>query len=328
MKKKQIVTVVFALSGLLTSVAACGAQQPSPPTSGGHMSSPGAATGWAAKVSGDPYAVYKSADLLAISSAFNELRYKCLGENGYPQFLQVLPAQKANSFRNMEETPDFAATFASYGELPWFASEQDARAKGYGLPAQALAPTVMTMDPAIGPVMNDCTKKSLAAVGDRDGTIQNYTELGNTLAGSMGSITDKAKGDLTNQVLACMNKGKYPVDPNGANKNNDWNVDFLVPLGVQPPQLNRDDSGMNGNAVIITPAIPAKPYVPTKEESESAAAMYHCSVETGAHDEWLNDIHQAEATAISQNEAALDELNPKIAALAKSASAALQGHGK
>jgi|GEM_PF-4450830 len=328
MKKKQIVTTVFALAGVLASVAACGAPQPSSPAVGGQTGSHGAVTGRAPKISGDPYAIYKSADLLAINSAFDELKYRCLAENGYPQFLQVLPAQKANAFRGMAETPDFAATFTSYAELPWFASEQDAREKGYGIPGQAIGPTVMTMDPAIGPVMNDCTTKARAAVGDQDGTIQKYTELGNTLAGAIDSIAGKAKGDLTNRVLACMNKSKYPVDPNGANKNNDWNVDFQVPLGVQPPRSHQDVSGMNGNAVIITQAIPAKPYVPTKEESESAAAMYRCSVETGAHDEWLNDIHQAEATAISQNEAALDELNPKITALAKSASAALQGHGK
>lgn len=328
MKKQQIITVVFALAGVLAGVGACGSPHTSPAVQPDHVNSPSTGSGRGVDGGGDPYATYKSADLLAINSAYNELRYGCLAENGYPQFLKVLPAQKANAFRGMAETPDFASTFASYSELPWFDSEQDARTKGYGSPAQALEPIVMTLDPAIGPVMNDCAQKALAAFEDREGTIQKYTQLGNTLAESIDSIAGKAKGDLTNKVFACMNKGKYPVDPNGANKANDWNVDFQVPMGEQPPQPRRDGSGMSGNAVIISPAVPAKPYVPTKEESESAAAMYHCSVETGAHDEWLNDIHQAEATAVSQNEAALDELNPKITALAKSASAALQSHGK
>ncbi|KHL01025.1 hypothetical protein LK10_17850 [Sinomonas humi] len=102
-----------------------------------------------------------------------------------------------------------------------------------------------------------------------------------------------------------------------------WNVDFGVPLGVEPRMPQAEDL-TKGAVTKVIPAEPALEYVPTAKESESAAAMYRCSVETGAHDDWLKIVNDAKNAALAKNEAALIELNPKIKELAKSAARALQ----
>jgi hypothetical protein len=270
----------------------------------------------------DPYNAFLSEDFLAINSAKIELEYKCYAAQGYPQFLSVLPVQKANAFRSLALTPDFKATFASFAELPWFPSEAYARAAGFGHTMAARDAYVFTSDSAFQQTARDCETKALTAMAGSADLIQAYTTLGNTLADAIAAAAKQNKPPLTQKVFACMSKGKYPVDQNGSNKQPIWNVDFGVPYGTPPPQ--HWPNLTKGGAVQIVPAVPEERYVPTPQEADAAAAMYQCSVDSGAHDLWKKAITDAKEKALVQNEASLSDLSPKIHALSKSAALAVQ----
>lgn len=270
----------------------------------------------------DPYNAYLSEDLLAISSAKFEVEYKCYGSNGYPQFLEVLPVEKANAFRGQALTPDFKSTFASFGEIPWFPSEAYARAAGFGHSMPARDPYVHVSDAAFTHVSTSCEEKALATISGSAELLRAYTVLGNKLAEAVETAASKSKGPLTQKVFDCMSKGRYKVEPNGPNKQDIWNVDFGVPYGSQKPQQWPDLT--KGGAVQIVPGTPENRYWPTALESEAAAAMHQCSIESGARDSWNNAINEAKKKALAENEATLSELNPKIRELAKSAAIAVQ----
>jgi hypothetical protein len=271
----------------------------------------------------DPYNAFLSDDLLAINSAKIELEYKCYAANGYPQFLKVLSAQKANAFRSLALTPDFKSTFASFAESPWFPNEAYAKAAGFGHTMAAMDTYVFVSDSSFSQTSEECETKARSAMAGSSELIQPYAALGNTLADAISAAAEKNQHPLTQEVFACMSKGQYPVDENGPNKQPIWNVDFGVPYGTPPPQ--HWPNLTKGGPVQIVPASPEERYVPTSQESEAAAAMYQCSLSSGAHDSWEKAMTDAKNKALVQNESTLSELSPKIHALAKSAALAVQG---
>lgn len=307
---KNIVAIAALLVLLGTAVSGCGNKAPA-----GHsvpIADPS-----------DPYSAYLAEDLLAINSVSRELDYRCYAENGYPEYLEVLPGQKANEFRSAASTPDFKTTFRSYSRSPWFSSEEEARETGYGRTVPGLDAQVFTMDGSFRRVVEDCHDATLKKTSGNAEVVSAYIQLGNALAEGLAAIPSRIKDPLTKEVLECMNRGPYPVDPNGPNKPSGWNVDFGVPLGTQPRIPEATDL-TKGAVTKVIPAEPAQQYVPTAKESDSAAAMYRCSVETGAHDDWVKAVDEAKNAALAKNEATLIELNPKIKELAKSAALALQ----
>lgn len=270
----------------------------------------------------DLYNAFLADDFLTINSARMELEYKCYAANGYPEFLTVLPAQKANAFRSNAVTPDFKSTFASFSELPWFPSEDYAKAAGFGHSTPGMDTFVATADDSFAQTAQDCEGETLTAIAASAELIRDYTALGNSLAEALTVAANQNKEPLTKDVFACMSRGDYPVDENGSNKQDIWGVDFGVPYGSPPADYYPDLT--KGGAVQIVPATPEGTYVPTSEESNAAAAMYRCSVESGAQDAWQKAMNDAKQKALAENEATLTELNPKIQALAKSAALAVQ----
>ncbi len=312
--------LIFGLVGMSTiSLTGCGTA--GTPARGSQSLPPGPLPS-ATTDANDPYNAFLADDFLTINSARMELEYKCYAANGYPEFLKVLPAQKADAFRSMALTPDFKSTFASYAELPWFPSEDYARAAGFGHPTPGQETFVSTSDASFTRTAQDCEAETLATISGSAELIGAYTALGNSLAEALATAARANKGPLTKDVFACMNKGEYPVDEDGSNKQDIWGVDFGVPYGKPAPLTFPDLS--KGGAVQIVPAIPEGPYIPTSEESNAAVAMYRCSVESGAQVAWQRTMNDAKQKALSENEATLTELNPKIQALAKSASLAVQ----
>lgn len=273
----------------------------------------------------DPYSAYLAEDLLTINSAGRELDYRCYADNGYPEYLEVLPEQKANQFRSSASTPDFKTTFTSFAESPWFSSEEDAKAKGYGRTIPGLDAQVFSMDSALAKVVGNCNEATLKKTAGNEEVVSDYIQVGNALAEALAVIPNQAKDPGTKKVFECMGRAQYPVDPNGPNKSVGWGVDFGVPLGTEPRMRQAEDL-TKGAVTKVIPAEPALQYVPTAMESESAAAMYRCSVETGARDDWLKIVNDAKNAALAKNEATLIELNPKIKELAKSAARALQAN--
>ena len=271
----------------------------------------------------DPFSAYLADDVLTINSATRELDYRCYAENGYPEFLEVLPAQKANQFRSLATTPDFKTTFTEFSKSPWFSSEEAARATGYGRSIAGLDAQVINVDGSAVEVARDCNDATQKKLSGIDETLIPYVQLGDALAEALATSSGRNEKGLTKRVFECMEKSKYPVDPNGPNKSPIWGVDFGIPLGAAP-RLPEAPELTQGYGKKVIPAEPTQRYLPTPQESESAAAMYRCSVETGARDEWVKAVNEVKNAALAKHEATLLELNPKIKELAKSAVLALQ----
>ncbi|WP_422935789.1 hypothetical protein [Sinomonas sp. P47F7] len=271
----------------------------------------------------DPYSAFLADELLSINSAMRELEYRCYADNGYPEYLEVLPALKANEFRSSASTPDYETTFRAFSESPWFTSEENARATGYGSSIPGLDAQVVPDDRSILKVFEDCRQASLRRTSGNEDVVNAYSQLGNVLAETLATSPSQNKDALTKRVFECMDKGRYPVDPNGPHKSIRWGVDFGVPLGVAPRMPEAVDL-TQGTGTKVIPAEPTQHYFPTAEESESAAAMYRCSLETGAQTDWNRANNDTKNAALAKNEATLTELNPKIRELAKSAAAAVQ----
>lgn len=319
MKNILSITAIVALIGIGGTGCASGNSQPE--------SKSGSPQGLQSRVgdANDPFDAYLAADLLAINSALRELDYKCYADNGYPQYLDVLPAQKANDFRSSALTPDLETTFASFSALPWFESEESARATGYGHSYPAMDPVIFATDPALVEVIKECRGETMQKVSGSEELLGEYSQLGNTLTEAIIVAAKQNKAPLTDKVFACMAKGPYAVDANGPNKSDDWGVDFGVPLGSQPqPEFAAPPKG---STTQVLPGSPAKVYVPTAQESDSAAEMHRCSLESGAQEVWLKAMMTAKEAAVAENEAKLTELNPAIKELAKSAAMALQTKG-
>jgi len=270
----------------------------------------------------DPYNLYLADDLLQINSSLTELQFKCFAQNGYPEFLDVLPAQKADDFRTLAETPDFRSTFSSYAELPWQVSSDAAKRHGFGRDVLPIVRSVVVKDTAFPVVQQNCRTEALAAASGNQGLIQQYVSLGNTLASALVVADDKYRPSFNDKVFKCMGEKGSPVDKGGPNVHPVWQVDFQVPLGsvTEPPFPNLK----GGGNTVINPGRPGVAYMPTAEESRAAETMYRCSVDSGAKSDWENAMNEAKKTALSTQEAQISELNPAIKQLAKSAAAATQ----
>lgn len=269
----------------------------------------------------DPYGTYLGMDLLNINSAINASQYNCYADNGYPQFLEVLPEQKADSFRSIADTPDFPTAFASFTDSPWFSSEEQAKSLGFGKTSSPTERSVVVMDTSFPSVMADCRKSVLEDLGVNATIINQYIQLGNTLVDTIvaaGSIQPA----LDSRIFDCLEKRGYPLDRGGANIDPTWGVDFGIALGsvVSPPFPDLTKQG----SIAVVPAS-SETYTPTAEESKMAGDMYKCSVETGSKTEWEKNILNAKNTVLNSNETALTELNPEIRSLAAKVSAALAG---
>lgn len=149
-------------------LTACGVSEGSSGSSSQHSISTSTEVRSRPSVASDPndlYNAYLADDLLAINSATVELEYKCYAESGFPQFLEVLAAQKANSFRSLATTPDFKSTFISFSELPWYPNEEYARSVGFGRDTPGLDSFVNVSDPSFRLLSEQCKESASSAIG-------------------------------------------------------------------------------------------------------------------------------------------------------------------
>lgn len=308
-KSMAIAGVVLLAAGLVTG---CTANTPLAIQSGSSSAAPRGTSG------AGTHPAFRAQDLLDIYAAVTEITYECYASHGYPQFKQVLPEQRRNLFRSLPSTPDYVTAFAKLKKVPWFESEEDARLSGYGQGFPAVVTSVYAMDVAFRDVARTCAAQANEQIPGSQEFVASYSGLGATLADALKSVTDRDWDAVTENIFTCMAKNGFPVSSTGDNVSPKWTVDFGVLLGKQPtpefPQI------AEGAKIQIVPTMPAKGYFPTPEESESAAVMHRCSVETGARGAWEDAISAVEFETVSINESKLTKLNAKIPALLAAAS--------
>jgi hypothetical protein len=262
----------------------------------------------------EPYATFRSDLLLNVYTVFKEAEFKCLAQNGYPQFDAVLPKLLSNSFTSLAETPDFGPTLHGYAKSPWFDSEEEARESGFGHAINARDAYVFVNDPEFAGKQNDCAALSLQHHPGARELISGYINVGNNLARAVAKAGQEIKPGLMNSVYQCMAEKNHRLDARGKNILPDWQVDFGIELGDQKAFPRQEPSA--GENIQIIPAVEAQPYVPTEAESDTAADVYRCSVETGARDSWASSIKKKKLDELEINSKALGDLTPALQKLA------------
>jgi len=252
---------------------------------------------------------------LAINSALTEAQYKCYASNGYPQFLEVLPEQKQDSFRGRADTPDFSTTFASLSESRWFANEDQARRMGLGKITNPTPRSVFVTDTSFLGVKETCQTSTMKRLGIDAKTFQSYIELGNRLAETLGQLGNGNLNSSNDKVFDCLKQKGHSVDKNGPNKDPNWGADFGITLGKVSESQSEETADSSPGPVTIKPA-ESQTYTPTADESKLAVDLYRCSLETGVKADWDKQVADAKQKALKANETQLTDLGPKIKQLA------------
>jgi hypothetical protein len=257
----------------------------------------------------DPYDIYRSHDLQTIDAAQKLGLYKCLAAEGFPQLL--------------ENDPDPEGADASEGlEFPdnlWFDSEEQARQNGFGHNEPGRRSTFRLKDPAYIAHIDSCMSSAWEALGaDAERTIVTYAQLGNKLRGEAFTTINERIPEFRDRIYKCLQKEEAPVSQQA---DNEWGLSFNFTVGslegVEPKEIEGLQPG-------FSEAIPERKYIPTPKESEIAAQVHNCAVDTGVKKEVQELAYRDRKATIAKVETELTELNAKISDMAAK-SAALRG---
>ncbi|MCX2748383.1 hypothetical protein OOZ51_11215 [Arthrobacter sp. MI7-26] len=265
---------------------------------------------------------YLSDEVLTLNASVTELNYRCLADNGFPEFVAVLPAQKANKFRTIPPNLDFKAMFDDVTRSPWFETKDDAKALGYGRNAKGLDTRVVVSDPAFLAVAKECGDKVQAKLPGSHDVLATYADIGVKIIKAINDAGESSFKASSGAVYDCMAQHKFPVSSTAPNRVAPWGVDFGVPLGSQPPRPPANDP-VSSHGVNIIPAVPGSEYAPSAEEKESATIMFNCSIETGVRTQWKKSVDDAIRATLAENQSSLDSLRTKLTEMAKAASDAV-----
>lgn len=258
-----------------------------------------------------PFSTFKADQLNSIQLAQRVMRLECIADNGYPDIAATIATKEDSGVRGQLEVTS---------DDHFFASAEDAAARGFGQPTPASPAKVIPHDAAFGAISDTCDEQAWQALGENaQATVFEYQGIHARLSSGPMNAVSRVMPDLTAKLAECLSDQGHPVTTGGGS----WGMDFGIKLGT----LERPDAERPGpratKGLEILPATPANPYIPTAEESVLASALYECSQTTGVRAEMDQVILAAQQKAAGGEAAAIENLNPKIQALAdKSGSAA------
>ncbi|WP_405056075.1 hypothetical protein OG474_25435 [Kribbella sp. NBC_01505] len=231
-----------------------------------------------------PYDVFRGDLLDAIAAAVRVDRDHCLAEAGYPELQQAAGRQRSGTFDDLRvSTSSFGATSAA-----------EARRRGFGRELPAEPPAIRSTSQKFSDAVDRCTQEANARRGPDAMDVQSrYYDLGNQLRMALRPVyADAMPARFAVPVLACLQgKGFTSTD-----KTADIRT-FGVAFG-------RPD---------------ARPYVPTAQESDLAAAWHDCTTAAGWTRYQLDRALALEASTVRRLKPQLDELTPAIESLAHKA---------
>ncbi|MET3923206.1 hypothetical protein ABIB26_004167 [Arthrobacter sp. UYEF20] len=243
-----------------------------------------------------------------IQHAQTVTRLGCIADNGFPDIATLIP-KKLSTVQGQNEVSD---------QDVFFASAEDAAARGFGHPVPATPAKLIPHDPAYEAISDTCGEQAWQALGEgAEATVLQYRQLhSRLLAAPMNAVSTSMPGWAA-KLAHCLSDQGHPVTTGGGT----WGMDFGIALGglERPHDERPTPTGTKG--VEIIPGGPANRYIPTAEESLLASALYECSQTTGVRAELDHITLSAEQKAEADNAAAIKELSPKIQSLADRAGA-------
>lgn len=243
-----------------------------------------------------------------IQHAQTVTRLGCIADNGFPDVATLIP----NKLSTAQDQTEVSA------EDVFFASAQDAAARGFGHPVPASPAKLIPHDPAYEAISDTCNKQAWQALGDdAEATVLQYHQLhSRLLAAPMNAVSTSMPG-WSAKLAQCLSDQGHQVATGGGT----WGIDFDITLGgLERPNEQRPTPTATKGVEII-PGTTANPYIPTAEESVVASALYECSQTTGVRAELDRITHSSRQEAEADNAAAIKDLTPKIQAVADKAGA-------
>ncbi|MEV8518076.1 hypothetical protein [Dactylosporangium sp. NPDC051484] len=252
-----------------------------------------------------------------IDYAVQRMRDTCMQAAGYPQNLQAIPDRPSNPYQSLTiKAQDFGPV-----------TEDEARRLGFGHDTQGEPPRVVSFDPNYDLNLDRCKKSAEEKLGtDARETRQSYNGLVNDLLAYRREVTDNVPADLPEKTLRCMESKGYTVADRAEFLKKPQPQRFGVKFGVldSVPEVTWTPPQVPGT-VQVGPAIPARKYRPTAEESALAVAWFRCGEETGRIKHMVAAASALQLRYVEKYQDRLGELNPKIEALARNAAALATG---
>ncbi|GAB3933687.1 hypothetical protein GCM10029976_041540 [Kribbella albertanoniae] len=249
-----------------------------------------------------PYDAFRGDLLDVIAAAVLVERDRCMAKADYPELQEIGGQPASGSF------DDLKVTAAAFGAT----SAVEARRRGFGRDVPAEPPAVRSTSQKFSDAMDRCTQEANARLGPNAMEVQSrYYDLGNQLRMALRPVyADKMPPRFAVPVLACLRaKGFTSKTPDVRT--------FGIPFGNAGPEPS---PGWDKRGVLqVRPANPARPYVPTSQESALAAAWYDCTTTAGWPRFQLTRALALQATTVHNLKPQLDELTPTIKSLAHQA---------
>jgi hypothetical protein len=297
---------------IVVGAAACSTAKPSneprPPAG-----SPAAET--SAGAPRQPYDILLGDQLGVIDYSQLKVRNKCLADAGFPQELRAMRSRPNNPISHL------LVSARSFGPT----SEAEARASGFGSALAAEPPVVVSFDKSFDAEMERCTRQANEQLGfDSVKILTAYQDLANQLGAYRSEIDRQLPKDLPEKLLSCMDDEGYRADRTRFLQTPDPAL-FGVQLG-----RNENAPGENWRprrrpgTVQVGPALPARRYTPTAEESELAVAWLRCRKSTRLAEHQLEAAYAAQQRYVERFETQIAELNGQVTAMARKAAAVAQ----
>ncbi|MEV0895812.1 hypothetical protein [Actinoplanes sp. NPDC049802] len=263
-----------------------------------------------AAVSGKSFDLIQGEKIDLLEYAVRKLTGSCLKDAGYPQMANV-GVQRQNGTEMM--------FVLDGGRFRGFTSEKQARERGFGSVYPAEPARLVSYDKNFDKKLEECTDEANEKLGeDSRKTIEAYNEVANQVAGEFAVFLRKRVPSDIPALADCLEKEGFPLRDREAFLKM-WDVKhFGIKLGANKKIDQWAPSPAKGG-VQIGPPVAERPYTPSPQEAELAAAWYRCDAASGRVEKLLKDANATAAEITARNEDKLAELNPKIEDLAKKA---------
>ncbi|WP_344157275.1 hypothetical protein, partial [Kribbella yunnanensis] len=263
-----------------------------------------------AQAPSQPYDAFRGDLLDVITAAVLVERDRCMAAAGFPELQEVGGRPASGAF------DDLKLTAAAFGAT----SVEDARRRGFGRDVTAEPPAVRSTSQKFSDAMDRCMASANDRLGPNAADVQaRYYDLGNQLRMALRPVyADKMPARFAVPVLSCLQRKGF------TSKTADVRT-FGVPFGSagSEPSQGWDKRGV----LQVRPAKPARPYIPTTQESALAAAWHDCTTTAGWPRYQLTRALSLQATTIRHVKPQLDALTPTIQSLTTQANAIIATTG-
>ncbi|GLY07731.1 hypothetical protein Acsp01_81100 [Actinoplanes sp. NBRC 101535] len=264
-----------------------------------------------------PFAIFHGDSLGVVDYAQLKVQNQCLADNGYPQNLRVMSAGPRNPF------PQLVVTASTFGP----ASEDEARAHGFGQDEPAVPPSVVSFDANYDRASDRCFTEAWKRLSDTaEKVYYSYFDLGNALSMPFHLTVNERVGRANwDTLLSCLSADGYTT----TKKDDFYRYPdpglFGVPLGLTAgAEEEWEPKGVAGT-VEVGPATPARRYQPTERETDFALSWFRCRRDTGIAEKQTTAVVDVQKELVAKNEDRLTALNPQVEELAKQAAALIGG---